>query len=211
MGLYRFDPATGERSLVMDAAEGSSFEAYAVSPDGAAIFCSRRDSTEKAHRLVKRSLADGVETEVYRGPLEEPFWIALSPDGQTLAFVNRHPKDAGAERIVRTLPVTGGTPREIGRFTVPTNGPIPLEFSADGKHLFLPMKTTPLEDPGVNLFRLPVEGGEPQDLGLRMMGFRRFSAHPDGEHIAFGSRGAEEKSTEIWVIENILPVAKPQG
>jgi Tol biopolymer transport system component len=205
MGLYRFDATTGERSLVAETGEGSYFEAYAVSPDGTALFLSRCDDVEKACRLLKRNLASGAEAEIYRGPREEPFWIALSPDGQTLAFVNRHPKDAGAERIVRIVPVAGGTPRDLYRFTHPANAPIPMAFSADGEYLFLPRTTTP-EDPTWSLFRLPVKGGEPQDLGLKMIGFRKISAHPDGERILFSSRGAEEKSTEVWVIEDFLPV-----
>jgi Tol biopolymer transport system component len=211
MGLHRFDAATGDRSLVMEAGEGSSFSAYAVAPDGATIFYAGRDNAEKAHRLLKRDLASGVETEIYRGPSEEPFTIALSPDGQTLASLNRHPKDAGAERVVRVMPVTGGPSREVYRFTHSTNASIRPAFSTDGRYLFLPIKMTPLEDPTQTLFRLPVEGGEPQDLGLKMISFRSLSAHPDGERLLFSSRGAEEKNTEVWVIEDFLPVAKAES
>jgi Tol biopolymer transport system component len=211
MGLHRFDAATGDRSLVMEAGEGSSFSAYAVAPDGATIFYSGRDNAEKAHRLLRRDLASGVETEIYRGPSEEPFTIALSPDGQTLASLTRDPKDAGAERVVRVMPVIGGPNREVYRFTHSTNASIRPAFSTDGRYLFLPIKTTPLEDPTQTLFRLPIEGGEPQDLGLKMISFRSLSAHPDGERLLFSSRGAEEKNTEVWVIEDFLPEAKAKS
>jgi hypothetical protein len=177
-----------------------------VSPDGTAIFYPRRDVAEKVWGLLKRDLASGAETEIYRGPYGEPFSVALSPDGQTLAVVDRHPKDAGAERTIRIMPASGGTPREIFRFAPLTNAGIRPEFSADGKYLFLAWATTP-EDPTSSLVRLPVQGGEPQDLGLRMIGFKSLSAHPDGEQILFSSRGAEEKSTEVWVIEDFLPQA----
>ena len=208
MGLYRFDAATGERSLLIEAGEGRSFGSYAVSPDGKAIFYTSRDGAEKACRLLKRDLASGVETEIFRGPYAEPFTAALSPDGQSLALLNRHPEDAGAERVVRVIPATGGTPREVYRFSPSTNASIRLEFSADGEYVFLPRKPTPLEGPTSNLFRLPVQGGEPEDLGLKMIGFRGLSAHPDGTQILFSSRGAEEKDSEIWVIEDFLPAAK---
>jgi Tol biopolymer transport system component len=210
MGLHRFDTATGERSVVMEAGEGSGFGAYAVSPDGTAIFYPRRDVAEKVCRLLKRDLASGAETEIYRGPYEEPFSVALSPDGQTLAVVDRHPKDAGAERTIRIVPASGGTPREIFRFAPPTNAGIRPEFSADGKHLFLPWATTP-EDPTSSLVRLPVQGGEPQDLGLKMIGFRSLSAHPDGQQLLFSSQGAEQKSTEVWIIEDFLPGAESRS
>jgi Tol biopolymer transport system component len=208
MGLYRFDAATGERSLLMEASEGQSFGSYAVSPDGKAIFYTSRGGAEKACRLLKRDLASGVEKEIFRGPYAEPFTAALSPDGRSLALLNRHPEDAGAERVVRVVPAAGGTAREVYRFAHPTNASIILEFSADGEYVFLPRKPTPLEGPTSNLFRLPVQGGEPEDLGLKMIGFRGLSAHPDGTQILFSSRGAEEKDTEVWVIEDFLPAAK---
>jgi len=204
-GLYHFDATTGERSLVMEQGEGSSVWSYAVSPDGTTIYISRCDDAEKACRLLKRDFEDATETEIFRGPHEEPLTIALSPDGLTLAFLNRHPQKAGAERIVRAMPVSGGTPREVFRFTHPTNASIRPEFSADGKSLFLPRRKTPLEDPTETLFRLPISGGNPQDLGLTMVGLRHISAHPDGERILFSSSGAEEKDTEVWVIEDFLP------
>jgi Tol biopolymer transport system component len=213
MGLYRFDATTGERSLVMEKGEGSSIEDYAVSPDGKSIFYPRCEESEKACRLLKRDLASGVDTEIYRGPYEEPFTIALAQDGRTLALFSRHREDVNAERIIRVVATAGGTPREVsrGRFTYGTSGPInALAFSADGRYLFLPRKTTPSEEPGWSLLRLPIEGGEPQELGLKMLRFSNLSAHPDGQRIVFASRGTEEKSTEIWAIEDFLPGASAQ-
>ncbi len=210
MGLYRFDATTGEKSLVMEKGEGSSIEDYAVSPDGKFIFYPRCEETVKACRLLKRDLASGVDMEIYRGPYEEPFTIALARDGETLALFSRHREDLSAERIIRIVATAGGTPREVshGRFTFASNAPInALAFSADGKSLFLPRKTIPADEPGWSLLRLPIEGGEPQDLGLKMLRFSNLSVHPDGQRILFASRGTEQKSTEIWAIEGFLPGA----
>jgi Tol biopolymer transport system component len=210
MGLYRFDTTTGERSLVFEKSEGASIEDYAVSPDGDAIFYPRCDEAEKACRLLRRDLASGVDTEIYRGPYEEPFTIALSPDGRTLALFSRHRADVNAERIIRVVATAGGTPREVsrGRFTYGSAGPInAVAFSADGKYLFLPRKTTPSEEPGWSLLRLAIEGGEPQETGLKMLRFSNLSAHPDGQRILFASRGIEQKSTDIFAIEDFLPGA----
>lgn len=210
MGLYRFDVATGERSLVFEKGEDASIEDYAVSPDGRSIFYPRCEEAGKACRLLKRDLASGVETEIYRGPSEEPFTIALARDGETLALFSRRREDVSAERIIRVVATAGGTPREVssGRFTFASNAPInALAFSADGKYLFLPRKTIPSEEPGWSLLRLPIEGGEPEEIGLKMLRFSNLSAHPDGQRILFASRGTEEKSTEIWAIEDFLPGA----
>jgi hypothetical protein len=43
-----------------------------------------------------------------------------------------------------------------------------------------------------------------------MLRFSNLSAHPDGQRIVFASRGTEEKSTEIWAIEDFLPGASAQ-
>jgi len=56
--------------------------------------------------------------------------------------------------------------------------------------------------------RIPVEGGELQELGLEMMEFRHFSVHPDGQHIVFHSRGSSMRWPEVWVMENFLPKKK---
>jgi Tol biopolymer transport system component len=204
-GIYRVDTTTGDFSPVVEAGEGSRFCAHAVAPDGTALFYSRCDDADKACRIVKRDLASGSDTEMYRGPDERPS-IALSPDGRTLAFITV-PREPDSERVVRVVPAAGGAPREIYRFRHFGAGWITLEFSADGKSLFIPRKLTPPEDPYWTLFSVPVEGGEPQDLGVKMVSFAKVTAHPDGERIAFASRGAEEKGDEVWVIEDFLPRA----
>jgi Tol biopolymer transport system component len=207
LGLYRFDATTGERSRVMEQGEGSTVWGYAVSPHGEALYLSRCDDEEEACRLLERDLESATETEIYRGPREEPLTIALSPDGGALAFVNRHPDKAGAERIVRVVPTAGGTARDIYRFSHPTNASVRVEFSADGKSLLLPRRKAPPGDLADSLFRLPISGGEPQDLGLTMVDLSHLSAHPDGERLLFSSRGAEKKNNEIWVMEDFLPGA----
>lgn len=204
MGLYRFDVGNGERSLVIEEGEGSSVWDYAVSPEGTTLYLSRCDEGEDACRLLKRSLESDVETEVYRGPNREPLTVALSPDGQKLAFLNSVLSKAGAERILRVMPSDGGPPRDIYRFTHPTNAPIRLAFCADGNSVLLPSKKGPPEESKATLLRLPITGGDPQDLGLAMVDLGHPTAHPDGERILFSSRGAEERDTEIWVIEGFL-------
>ena len=44
-------------------------------------------------------------------------------------------------------------------------------------------------------------------LSLTMADFMKMTAHPDGQQIAFSSRGIEHKDAELWVIENFLPTA----
>jgi len=63
------------------------------------------------------------------------------------------------------------------------------------------------------LWRLPIDGGRPEVLGLVLRTtVASLSAHPDGQRIAFshGPLGG----ADIWVMENFLPkndVEKKQG
>ncbi|MEE8147795.1 MAG: hypothetical protein V3T24_09340, partial [Longimicrobiales bacterium] len=57
-------------------------------------------------------------------------------------------------------------------------------------------------DGSTELWQLPVEGGEPQRLGLAMEGLRDVQFHPDGQRIAFTSARFK---VEVWALENFLP------
>jgi Tol biopolymer transport system component len=206
IGIYQADLTTGEFSPVVETGEGSSLWAHAVSPDGTALFYARCDEAEKACRILKRDLVTGAETEIYRGPEREAPTLAIAPNGKTLAFITRPQEPVNAERVVRVVPSSGGTPREIYRFRHLGLDWITLEFSADGKHVFMPRKASP-RDGTWTLLRLPVEGGEPQDLGLTMTDFVKMTAHPDRQEIAFSAKGLDHKKAELWVIENFLPEA----
>jgi len=60
------------------------------------------------------------------------------------------------------------------------------------------------EAAGWQLWRLSIDGGEPELLGLPEASYRAdLSAHPDGKRIAFS--GGPQGGAEIWVMENLLP------
>jgi hypothetical protein len=54
-----------------------------------------------------------------------------------------------------------------------------------------------------SLWRIPLEGGEPEKLGLEMSSIEHLSIHPDGQRFAFYTITA--KIAEVWVMENFLP------
>jgi Tol biopolymer transport system component len=57
-------------------------------------------------------------------------------------------------------------------------------------------------------WRVAVEGGEPQNLGLKMEARAPFglSVHPDGTRIAFTA--GTERRTEVWVLKDFLPALR---
>ena len=60
--------------------------------------------TEDLHRIVRRQLDSGVETELCR-IAEWGVWLTVSPNGQRLALLT---ETEGDERAVILVPATGG-------------------------------------------------------------------------------------------------------
>ena len=58
------------------------------------------------------------------------------------------------------------------------------------------------ESEKVELWRVAVDSGEEQDLGLSLKGIWDLAVHPDGRRIAFTHL---QNVTEIWAMENLLP------
>lgn len=81
-------------------------------------------------------------------------------------------------------------------------------WSADGKYIFLPKYCQSKVDRRWDLWRIPVDGGEAQSMGLEMTYFWWLSAHPDGRHIAFSNQDSGYELPAIWVMENFLPEVK---
>jgi beta-lactamase regulating signal transducer with metallopeptidase domain/WD40 repeat protein len=202
MGHYRIDAQTGEVKLVV-MSEANRVHAHEWGADGKSIFLVRTvrtgDRDKDFCQIVVRDIESGEETELYRGKRSDVFTISLSPDGKWLAFL-----DKAKKRTLRIMPATGGEPREIHIFDKEDNRYIVHTWTADGKYILMPKFRPPKADGKWDLWRIPVEDGEPQNFGFEMASIWQLSAHPDGRHIAFQSSGFNAKSAEIWVIENFL-------
>jgi Tol biopolymer transport system component len=80
-----------------------------------------------------------------------------------------------------------------------------LAWTADSKNILYvkPQKGSK----GVELWTVPVSGGEPQKAGLSMPQLMLLRVSPDGKNIAFTASEQPAKS-EVWVMENFLPKEK---
>ena len=178
--------------------------------DGKSIFYTQMDpdakgpSYSRSSRIIVHDIASGQDT-VLSGSPHDPKDIDISPDGQWLALLNRDEK-----RLLRIIPTSGGEPQNIYSFEAQPSQVISPTWIAGGKYiLFYQDKIGfDLSQSILELVRIPAEGGELQELGLEMTEFRHFSAHPDGQHIVFHSRGSKERWPEVWVMENFLPKKK---
>jgi Tol biopolymer transport system component len=198
-GFYRVDAETGETSLlaILKTTEYVSFTRYL--PDGKTVFYLVRELSSEAPRLVLKDLKTGEEKEVARGPFR-PFarpGLALSPDGRQVAFG----KPEGKSRSIFVLPINGGEPRLVVR--IEDESVASLTWMPDGRALLFTRKTGP--EKKTELWRVSIQGGEPDRLGLVMDGMLNMSVHPDGKRIAIG---IVEQQPEIWVLENFLPALK---
>ncbi len=204
-GGYRIDAKTGEATLIWTAPEGDDFGYSAWSLDGKSIFHRR------GGRIVVQELQSGREIELFRTAQGSVQSLALSSDGQQLAFV-REDKDGTA---ITLLPTSGGEPRELLRTHSPETisyfARTPLDWTPDGRHLIFGMQQGTGEKRRFRFLRIAAQGGEPEELGLAMNGVMLYglSVHPDGQRIAFttGTKTFDD-AFEVWVLKDFLRGAK---
>ena len=116
----------------------------------------------------------------------------LSPDGRQVAFVARDPTTGPA--VLMLMRADGGEPRELFKSAEP-NAIRSIAWTPDGRYLLFAKRD--------ELWRIPVEGGEPQELGIAMENLHEIRVHPDGRRIAFTARDARDGG-QVWVMENFL-------
>jgi len=208
-GIYRLEVQTGniipislpKKEYNIDYGYSIHFNEW--SHDGKSFFYVEYDRKNKLCKILNRDFETGNEKELYQG--HKYFRISLSPDGQWLAFTCKE-----VEGEIKVMPASGGEPRELCKRVQPSGSAPPLAWPADGRYVLF---STFQEDAWrsnlwlSNLWRVPIEGGEPQKLGLEMIQISDLSVHPDGQHIAFQSSGFSVESGEVWVMENFLPAA----
>jgi Tol biopolymer transport system component len=209
LGLYQIDVQTGAvASIVQD--EG--FPHGVWSADGKAVFYAlERPAQSTGLRTTPairvRDLETGREREIYRPALPLPTRIshlALSPDGQWLAFVSVRESEIASnpptEEKLLVMPAAGGDPRELLKVHKgageEVNDLTALEWTRDGDQLVYHWNR--------ELWKISAKGGEPQKLGLASTTARQtsLSLHPDGQRIAFT---AGEPKFDVWVMENFWP------
>jgi len=194
------------------------------SSDGKAIIYRRSDTANDEQSLVVRDLETGRERELYRGnplfaeeneqstipaqPTEMNHGgyfgasnLAVSPDGQQLAFI----WSTLTSRALKVIPITAGDePLELLRVQLPERLFQPA-WMPDGRHVLFGKDRSEGQDPRLELWLISTEGGEPQYLGLEMEGLLLYglSIHPDGQRIAFTA--GRNLGSQTWVTTNLLP------
>ena len=204
-GIYRVDVLTGAVDPILQV--DLVIYSHRWSKDGKSIFCTISDPDATGPNAFRKShiYVHDVTSGQYKilpGSPDDAKDIDISPDGRWLVLLNRDEK-----RSLRIIPTSGGEPRDIYSFEQQLNLIISPTWIGGGEYILFYQANpdTIGAETTCELVRIPTEGGEPQRLGLEMTEFRHFSAHPDGQHIVFHSRGSKIRWPEIWVMENFLP------
>jgi Tol biopolymer transport system component len=144
---------------------------------------------------MQRDIESGTEKELYRG--SGFLSLSRSPDGKWLAIMNR-------EKVgfLRIMPAAGGEPRDLYRFKE-EDILLGIRWAPDGKYILFEQKQA--NEKKYSWWRIPMEGGEPQKLGLEWDSVFYTSFHPDGRHIVFSSPASISENSGTWVMENFLP------
>lgn len=214
-GIYHFDVQTGNFKPIMILSSGEeNLTAPQWSRDGKSIFYGRQNWNAKLIQIFVRNIESGIEEELYR---QRAIFvqISISPDGKWLAILII--AEESYTRMLNIMPTKGGELQELCRWD---NIGLPsCTWSADGKYILFSKSRMKISDKisdmsgdknQDDLWRVPIEGGESQKLGLGMKTFYNLSVHPDGRHIAFGSQGSTQRLPEIWVMENFLQESKAE-
>ena len=196
-GLWEADVVSGElRSIVlMEADSKPSNGVYSL--DGHSLYYVLA-SKHVYGEIHERDLQSHEVQVLHRGVKNDRFTdLTLSPDGNTLALVSGN----GLSNAISLIPIEGGEPSEILRVEGTSQGKEirGLAWSHDGKHLIYS------EHPGrgnlQSWWRLPLEGGEPEPMGLKTGRSPNHSVHPDGGKILYAETNVR---SEIWALENFL-------
>lgn len=190
-GLHIVDAQTGNlTATVLDGYWGS------WSPDGKAIYYAKNDASTKSRPLVVRDLKSGEDKVLFQGYVG--LCVAVSPDGGQVAFSAISGEDYGLLTL-HILSLKEGTSRDIFRLNNPEDFGA-IAWSPDGSRLMFVRRN--FKKDKYEVWQIPVNGGEPQAVGLSTTAISPISMHSDGKRIAFG---AGQHKAEMWVMENFLP------
>ncbi len=203
-GLHKVDAATGHTSLVFEYNDNTGIHSPVYTQDGKKIYFrsfkwnhlySERNYKIRSYELDTKKdeilFTTKPETAAYL------YDLALSPDESQISFFTQSIKPICT--ILYIMPSQGGEPKEILRY-VPPEAIVQQNWTPDGQNLILAIGNW--NTGAVKLYKVSIESGQTEYLGVEADFLHNFSLHPDGKYLAFASGKA---MWEIWVMENFIP------
>jgi Tol biopolymer transport system component len=211
-GVFRIDARTGEVETIVLLPQDYANSYPQWSPDGKRIYYRRQLTDGVRSRdvaFVERHLASGEEREVARGDLGS---INLSPDGRWIA-AGKSDQSTGSSAVV-LIPIDGGETREILRgsqgqpILAGFNG---MPWTPNGRGVIVRRRSSgDRRESNTELWLVPIADAPPRKLDIDTSKWATgnigvISLSPDGRQIAFLTG---QGKSEVWVLENFLPVLK---
>jgi Tol biopolymer transport system component len=213
-GIYRIAPQGGEATLIVGSPGGCPGGGECIEwPDWASdsqVVFARFDDQLVPRRIALRNIETNAERELVRvQPPDALSQLSASPDARRLAFVQVD----GDTKLssLRVLTIADGRVRVLATreppdvttpaFDTRRGAILRPAWSSDGTALLY----LTLEDfdgvAGFKLWRVVLETGEIEDLGLTRKGLRPYglSVHPDGRSLAVTA--GTPRRQETWVID----------
>jgi Tol biopolymer transport system component len=179
------------------------------SADGEAIIYSLMSDSAPHARIMRRELGSGEERELYRDSLSIWRPVEVSPDGRHLVFSFDDSVNAVGRGGLMALDIESGDARRIVAHGDSVNGePGSVQWTPDGNYV-LYAEIVHGDEWRTNVWRVPVDGGEPEYLWTVGEGKYGswFELSPDGKQIALTTYTQEN---EIWVMEGLKEVLSRQ-
>lgn len=202
-GAFRIDVGSATMTPVALAETGADGYSPKWSADGKAVFFRRGADATKDSSVAVRDLETGGEKELYHAGLSSFIGpnVDVSPDGRQLALHVLSPKHP---ELLLVIPTSGGEARKLLEVHPPELIQS-IVWTPDSRYILFAEGRALTEEPKNELWRIPTGGGTPEKLALGMDWLREIRFHPDGRHIAFT---AGQNKSEVWVMENFLPLIR---
>jgi Tol biopolymer transport system component len=197
LGFYRVDVASGNAELLHQTASRNVVSTRPdLSPNGKTIFY-----LETPTQPIRFDIDSRRATRLT--PVGERVALAVSPDGSQVGYLA-----TGGDAALVVAPATGGEPRVVAHFSGnsiarESNDGLGLAWSPDQRYLFFVRPEGDTGDGSKAVWRVPVAGGEAENIGISMNRIRALRMHPKEGRIVFDS--VVDPRSEVWVLENFLP------
>ncbi len=188
--------ATGEIKPFVQLTHKEETYGIRIAPDSKYLYYITRNKEWDKHTIYSRNLETGEETEIYT-TTDINLTISLSPDGQQLAVLVRHGENT---RILKLLSTIDHSEKTIHSYKQDDFGYISTTWSPDGAYIYF----SKILDDTWELCRIPSNGGDVENLGVKKHLFTGISFQPGGDEISFTSFVGKEKPGGVWVMENYL-------
>lgn len=203
-GLHKVDAATGHTSLLYEYIDGTGIHTPVYTSDGRKLYFRtfkwNHLYSERNYKIRSYDLDTKNEEILFTTKPETAAYLyelALSPDESQISFFTQSFKPICT--ILYIMPSQGGEPKEILRY-MPPELLVRHSWTPDGQNLILAVGNRKTR--ATKLYKVSLETGQSQYLGMEVGFLQSFSLHPSGKYLAISSGKA---SLETWVMENFLP------